>query len=621
MASGGSSRRGLWVLVLAAAVALLLSTERVARAQDVTFEEIFSSAWLADSSVQRAAYDVPEDNAPPPMPPGAAGVPPGFPGYYSQPQLTAEQVEEIVQQYLEDHPWSGLPPGTRVGYVYGKGFAIRSEVPDPLCPNQPDKRLPFELRIRGRMQLDYYNYSVTNNKDYQTGQEVASFGGLERRASFSALEIKRLRLLFEGIAFNPNLKYRMQLNGDTRGLGGLFNNEVIASGSPKAGGGAAVGGGGVHIDHALRLYEAWVAYDFHGRRCPTPWGYRPTYTLIGGKIKPFCGLEEYLGSGSNEFVEFSMADWFFSPDDDNLLVAGGLLVKAREDRLYMMALLTNGSESNFSAGQLDDKPGFNAGMWYDFGGTWNEEQQAWQLFGNSLADIDTSPNPVVRLGAGITIDSMDRRRLYGDAEQSRFRGAVGGARLIDILNGVDGTGLHAVDAFDAYLFNAFAAGKYCGWSINTEFFVRYLNNFRTLPDGNNVILYSDYITGAPTTSLFPVDSLTDYGAIIEGGHFLVPGKLQVVGRYSMISGESGSINGNGTAQTVGGYRVVNDAFRVFHTASEYTLGLNWYLRGNLLKWQSDVSYYTGGNPASASSTGFITDADGVLVRTQLQFVF
>ena len=68
-----------------------------------------------------------------------------------------------------------------------------------------------------------------------------------------------------------------------------------------------------------------------------------------------------------------------------------------DDRLYLMALLINGSESNFSAGQMDDRPGFNGGVWYDFGGTWDENKKAWRLFGESTADNDYSRNPVVRV--------------------------------------------------------------------------------------------------------------------------------------------------------------------------------------------------------------------------------
>ena len=81
---------------------------------------------------------------------------------------------------------------------------------------------------------------------------------------------------------------------------------------------------------------------------------------------------------------------------------------------------------------------------------------------------------------------MDRRRLYGDEEQSRFRTADGGARLIDILNGAGSAGgINALDRFNAYSFNTFIAAKYKGFSISNEWWFRYLTDFETLPAGGN----------------------------------------------------------------------------------------------------------------------------------------
>ena len=223
---------------------------------------------------------------------------------------------------------------------------------------------------------------------------------------------------------------------------------------------------------------------------------------------------------------------------------------------------------------------------------------------------------------------MDRRTLYGDAEEGRYRAAVGGSPLINILNGIDpatgltiGNGIHALDSFDAYTANAFIAAKWHGLSIDNEYFVRYLDNFQTLPAGGGVIYYTDYIGGTKNLAQFPVNSLTDYGMILEGGCFAIPTKFEFVARWSLVCGESGNINGNGTAHTSGGVQTVNGAFRNYSTANEYTVGMNWYFRGHLLKWQSDVGYYFGGTPASATAAGFITNADGWLVRTQLQLAF
>ena len=57
-------------------------------------------------------------------------------------------------------------------------------------------------------------------------------------------------------------------------------------------------------------------------------------------------------------------------------------------------------------------------------------------------------------------------------------------------------------------------------------------------------------------------------------------------------------------------RNVTEAFTHNHEANEYAIGLNYYFKRQLLKWQTDVSWYTGGNPAGGgqSPAGFIAEA-------------
>jgi hypothetical protein len=227
---------------------------------------------------------------------------------------------------------------------------------------------------------------------------------------------------------------------------------------------------------------------------------------------------------------------------------------------------------------------------------------------------------------------MDRRSLYGDPEQSRVFTSLaapqGGTRLINLLSG-DGTtpaGSHAVDKFDSYSFDTWVAAKYHGFSLMNEWWFRDLDNFRTSPNGKGNIIY----TTAGVNALFPADhGLFDYGSQLQGGYFIVPKKLELVARWSWVRGNSGTLNGNGTFTTTtipgvaGKVLVVNGAFREFHESDEYTIGLNWYWKRQLLKWQTDVGIYTGGNPAGGaqSPAGFIAGSDGYMVRTQIQLAF
>jgi hypothetical protein len=595
-----------------------------------------------------------------------AGASAGAAGKDDKAKIDDNAVKKIVAGYLRDNPGAGMPSSVQAGYKWGQGFSIASS-PDPKYSNWDDDcKIPFELRFRGRFQLDYYNYKVTDRVNHITGALAGQNSNApNRQADFSQLEIKRLRLIWEGSAFDPNLRYNITLDGNTRGLGGVQNNKVIQTGGATDPNTSAVSpiGGGVTVDHAVRLFEGWVAYDFRpcwfykgcGPDCDHcgEYKYAPTITLIAGKMKPFFCIEEVLGSGNEQLVEYSMADWFFDADDDNLLMGAGCRVKALDDRFYMQAIVTNGNESQFPNVQMDNLPGFNIGFWYDLGGRWDCENKRWELFGDCLSDIDYSCCPVLRVGGAADIVPLGRRSLYGDDEQSRIfvtpAGPQGGTRLINVLNG-DGTlpgGAHAVDDLDYYTLDAFAAFKYKGFSFWNEWYLRDLNNFRTTPNGQNNITYTVPVaapalttTGAKTTAttfLFPHHALLDYGSTFQGGYFIVPKKWEIVARYSFIRGESGDIYGTGkplppvvipTVDATGKATTVavprlDGAFRQFHEAHEIGIGVNYYFKRQLLKWQTDLSYYAGGNPAGGgqSPAGFIAGSDGWLLRTQIQLWF
>src|SRR5205814_2059366 len=152
---------------------------------------------------------------------------------------------------------------------------------------------------------------------------------------------------------------------------------------------------------------------------------------------------------------------------DNLQMAVGTQIRAFDDRLFIQALMTNGNETQIANAQMDGKPGINVGGWFDFGGTWDPERKRWLLYGDSLADIDYSCNPVLRVGGAANLVPMDRRSLYSVAELSRPRalpGAPGGTNVINLFNGggvstatsaVNGAGIgpFAADAFDSYTFD------------------------------------------------------------------------------------------------------------------------------------------------------------------------
>jgi hypothetical protein len=651
--------------VLACAAIALLSQAAIARGRDSTEElrALIEQQGRQIQELQRkldAVQAQTANNQAPPQgtvgdrePRGGEKLPTSAessssaPGETSSGKMDAAAVKKIVSDYLKDNPGAGMPPSVQTFYKWGDGFVIRSAPSPDYIKWEDDCRIPFELRFRSRLQVDYYRYKVTDSVNHLTNKPATQNANAVRQADFSQLEVKRLRLIWEGTAFDPNLRFNFTLDGGTRGLAGNQNNKVVQTApsngfAPNTSPTSPIGGF-VVTDHAIRLFEAWVAYDFHGccsekgcgPDCPDGlYKYAPTYTIIAGKMKPFFCIEEVLGSGNEQLVEFSMADWFFDADDDNLLMGAGTRIKADDDRLYFQAIITNGNESQFPNSQMDTYPGFNAGFWYDLGGNWNEERKRYDLFGDCLADIDYSCCPVVRLGGALDLAPMDRRSLYGDDEQSRVfvtpGGPQGGTRLINLLNGdtLTPNGSHAVDKFESYSYEAFACLKYRGFSLWNEWYLRDLVGFATTPNGGNNIIYQD---AAGNNALFPRHALLDYGTTVQGGYFIIPKKLELVARYSMIRGESGDIMGNfkfttTTIPTASGpavVRVYDGAFRQFHEAREAAVGINYYFHRQLLKWQTDFGIYDGGNPAGGgqSPAGFIAGSDGWLLRTQIQLAF
>ena len=343
-------------------------------------------------------------------------------------------VTKIVGDYLKESPGVGMPPGVQTGYFPGQGFVLRSP-PSPAYKNwQDESGIPFQLNIRGLLQLSYDYYKVTDTQNHLTGLPVATpFGDV------SQLEAKRARLSFDGTAFSPDVRYGIELDGSTVGVAGLVNVGRPRA-TPVVTGTNIPGSSAVSVD-AVRLYTAYIAYDWRPTcaNCSTEENlYSPTVTVIAGKYRPFFGFEQYLGDGNQQFVEYGMAAWYFSPDDDDQQMQAGVQVCACEDRLYATINVSNGNEADTPNLQMDRLPGLNGGLWYDLGGTWNEERHRWDLYGHEVSDLEYHCQPVVRLGTMFDLVWLDRRSVYGVAEQSRVQSMPeqpGGGTFVNIFDG------------------------------------------------------------------------------------------------------------------------------------------------------------------------------------------
>jgi hypothetical protein len=650
-------REGRVALVSVVAAALLLIGAGDSRAEDDE-PEATAAAPPGRDIQPPSTPNVPLPNNPSSPGGTAAGA---APGVAAPAAVTEGDVHRIIGQYLQDNPGAGMPSGIQTGYVRpdlgGGGFYFRS-VPNPAYNNWKDlSRIPFQLNIGGMMQADYYYYKVTDSRNHLTGVDTRN----NDTGDLSNLSIKRARLIFTGNVFSEDLRYNITFDGNTRGNFVTAGPPVLGTGLTGVGGAAGPAGGTAVGTYGpvARLYDAWVAYDMHplgsnpgcGPDCPAgTYRYQPTLTAFVGKAQPFFTLEETLGARNQQFVEYSMATYFFDSDNNNQLLMAGFQGRAFDDRLFFQAVVTNGA-SGVGGGVADltltNIPGGQVGAWYDLGGTWDPEKQRWQLFGYSISDIDYSCNPVARVGFATNLVPMGRRSQYQSTEQAFFRvtpGAPNGTQVIDLLNGdsrgtttAAGTTTFAVDAYDVYTYDIFFAGKFRGLSLYNEWWIRDINNIRGTHNGvggNNPILYSSGLggPGVTTAALFPFNrGLLDYGQSLQAGYFLIPKKLEIAGRWSWIRGESGDINGRDTKFTLvtvpgvpgGPVKVIGGAFRNFSEVNEYAVGINYYFYGQLVKWQTDFSIYNGGNPAQggAAFAGFIPGVDGWMVRTQIQLAF
>ncbi len=545
-------------------------------------------------------------------------------------KIPGPTVRQIIADYLGDNPGAGMPSGVQTGYAVDEGFYLRS-TSSPRFPRSDGKcAVPFRIGVRGGINFGYSYYKVTDDQNHLTGLPL--YPGLP---DFAQLGIRYARLDFGGFAFDPNLRYQVRIEGFTRALPGIPNSHLTTPQYSNQETGDTVVSN-TSFGNPVRLgSQTFIAYDFHpgAPECPTDdkdksSTYKPTVTVTAGRLKPLVGLEGYLAVTSGAVIERGIANNFFRVPS---ATSAGTLVKADQDRFFFQALVGNSFEGTVPNVELGHLPGANAGLWYDFGGTWDEERKRWDLFGTTLVDLAYSRRPVLRVGGGFAFEPLDSRQLYGDAQSSQiFVMPAGplGTRLNALLDGIEKSSVafldpYAVNRCNDYTCSAFVAGKYRGFNLLVEGWWRDLNNFAAL--NHDAILYQ--VPGG-AFALFPNHALNDFGVTTQTGYFLVPRKFLMGARWSTVIGESGNIFGNGlppfVVGSVNGTPVLAypEAFRRYGQANEFTISAAYYFRGNNVKWESDLGRYTGGNPAPGrATTGYVPGADGWLLRTRVQLLF
>ena len=314
-------------------------------------------------------------------------------------------------------------------------------------------------------------------------------------------------------------------------------------------------------DGAVRLLDYYLDYDLGHHFLG--WEKRAWAIKLGQYKVPYS-LARHVSAQEFQFTDRSVASMFF---DANRSLAMGFASEVRRDETrwawesaVFNGLVTGGAETG-AAGSLDNNFAFSTRLAGYFGGDWGEDD---------LCDYDWHPTPVWRVGSAMAVSRIDR---VGATEFGSLRVVDSGQSLASLLS----------PAISEYLVNMYsldASVKVRGLSVSHEYYFRRIGDF----------------VGAPQSSLF------DHGFNLQSGYFVIPQRLEAIGRWSRVTGTSGTLGGES------------------RSSDERSAGLVWYFRRHSAKLTFDATYLDGA-PIDSFSLDVRRGMQGWLARTQLQFSF
>jgi len=255
-----------------------------------------------------------------------------------------------------------------------------------------------------------------------------------------------------------------------------------------------------------------------------------------------------------------MATTFFRPNISPGIWAQGEPI----ENVQYVAMLAN-SLNRFTQGieRVGSSNAFGGTVWWEPLGK----------FGPGPSDIENHQSPGLRIGTNLAL-SKERNQGFGTAELGNPEDTI--LRLSDgtplFRPGALGPGIELMST-NVQLWTVDAAVKYRGLGLSGEYFFRWLDGFKQI--GNRL----------------PFGSIFDQGALLQGGYFLVPGKLETFARTSFVTGPFGGGN-------------------------EFGGGVNWYVRGNR-DWRLTFEVLRiNHSPAQNILTGYRAGESGTLFQLQ-----
>jgi hypothetical protein len=239
------------------------------------------------------------------------------------------------------------------------------------------------------------------------------------------------------------------------------------------------------------------------------WQFNNALTITGG----YTGVP---GSRSlvNTFPFFtstdrSMADNFFRPGFTQGVWANGEPVKG----LYYLAFVGNGLNTlNISANKIDTNLLFSGSVWWEPLGDYGPPGKSRNMYDDYFASKDVR----IRIGTAFTRSREDR---FSNLDQSSPENTsmYNSDGVLTFSTGAFAPGV-TVDKATYRMFAIDGGIKWNGIAVNAQYYFRWLDNF--LADGP-----------------LPVSSTFDQGFELSAGTFVIPKKVMVYGRGSMVLGQ------------------------------------------------------------------------------------
>jgi hypothetical protein len=195
-------------------------------------------------------------------------------------------------------------------------------------------------------------------------------------------------------------------------------------------------------------------------------------------------------------------------------------------------------------------------------------------FGPGFTDAEFHDKPAVRLGSTAVYDRLMREYVIGSIMENPENTVTRLSNGNPIFTpGAIAPGVNLLTASD-FLWTLDAGLKYRGLGLSGEYYFRWLNNFQT------------------DRPMPGIKQIYDQGGYVQLSYAIVPKKLELYTKTSLIAGPYGSGN-------------------------DYGGGVNWYVNGTR-KWRATAEVLQiNRSPANNILTGYRTGESGTLLQLQM----